>query len=293
MQEINMLLSSQRYKYSSAIFELLKSKTYAVIKGEPLSLLTYGACGERLLGDIDLLVDRKDLKFVETILLKNGFRTTLQSRADKIMMLSSAHQIAPYIKEMPPYKNIMIDVNFDIFWGEYDGKRIDITEFLSDVIEVDIYGCKIKSLTPLKTMVQLILHHYKDMNSLYILSTRENYNISALKDIYYLLINNLNDLSLNKLFDISEKYAIIPFVYYILYHVGILYKDDILDYYIKEFETSEGKYLLNCYGLNESERREWKVDILTRLKSKNLNNLIRSDFTEKDKKKIELNRREF
>ena len=78
-----------------------------------------------------------------------------------------------------------------------------------------------------------------------------------------------------------------------MYHVGILYKDDILDYYIKEFETSEGKYLLNCYGLNESERREWKVDILTRLKSKNLNNLIRSDFTEKDKKKIELNRREF
>ena len=64
MQEINMLLSSQRYKYSSAIFELLKSKTYAVIKGEPLSLLTYGACGERHLGDIDLLVDRKDLKFV-------------------------------------------------------------------------------------------------------------------------------------------------------------------------------------------------------------------------------------
>ena len=55
----------------------------------------------------------------------------------------------------------------EMFWGEYEGKRIDISEFLSDTIEIDIYGCKVKTLPPLKAMVQLILHHYKEMNSIY------------------------------------------------------------------------------------------------------------------------------
>lgn len=288
-----MLLSSQNYKNSALIFENLKSKNYAVIKGEPLSFQAYGKCGERHLGDIDILIERKELTSLETILQKNGFRTILKSRADKITMLSFSHQIAPYIKENPPYKDTMIDINFDIFWGEYKGKRIDIGEFLSDTIFLEIYGVKIKALPPLKTMIQLILHHYKDMNSLYLLYTRKSYNIAGLRDVYHLLKSNLNDISCDKLYDISEQYNIIPYVYYVLYHVGMLYEDNVVNNYIREFKTSEGVNLINCYGLNESEQHEWNVDVLTRLKSKNLNCLIKNDFTEKEMRKIELNRRMF
>ena len=293
MQKIKILLSSQKYKYVASIFESLASKPYAIIKGEPLSLFAYGEFGKRHMGDIDLLISRKDLYYLENLLLEDGFQATLQSRKDKIMMLSSAHQISPYIKEIPPYKNVILDINFDIFWGEYEGKRIDIDEFLSDTIELDIFGYKTKTLIPLKAMVQLILHLYKDMNSLYMLATRGVYSVIALKDVYYLLKRNVNVLSVDNLYNISEQYDIISYVYYVLYYVSVIIKDPFLDVYIKAFKTKKGEYLLNCYGLNDSERHEWKVDILTRFKSDNVYELIKDDLTDKDKRKIEINRKVF
>lgn len=53
------------------------------------------------------------------------------------MMLSTSHQIKPWISDIPPWEKIEVDLNFDIFWGEYEGKRVDIEEFLSDTIEFD------------------------------------------------------------------------------------------------------------------------------------------------------------
>lgn len=34
--------------------------------------------------------------------------------------------------------HLNVDVNYDIFWGEYEGKHCSIDEFLSDT--VDIFG---------------------------------------------------------------------------------------------------------------------------------------------------------
>ena len=105
--------------------------------------------------------------------------------------MSHSHQLLPYYS----YINnqlICIDLNFDIFWGEYEGKRVDIDEFLCDTIEMDIYGVKVKTLPPLKAMIQLILHHYKDMNSIFLLATRKSIRYDMFKDVYYLLKNNIN-----------------------------------------------------------------------------------------------------
>lgn len=81
----------------------------------------------------------------------------------------------------------IVDINYDSFFGEYTGKRVDIDNFLSDTIEMEIYGVKVKTLSPLKAMVQLILHHYyKEMNSIYHLASHDNINYNMLKDVYYL-----------------------------------------------------------------------------------------------------------
>lgn len=82
-------------------------------------------------------------------------------------MLTFSHQIVLWIKEVSSWGQVFIDLNFDSLWGEYEGKRIDIDEFLTDAVEMDIYGVKVKTLPPIKAMIQLILHHYKDMNSIF------------------------------------------------------------------------------------------------------------------------------
>ena len=263
---------------------------YAIIKGEVLSKQAYGKNGFRHSSDIDILIPRRKIHEIEDALGEFGFYNSAKTRVDKIMLLSNSHQIAPWVKEIPPWGKAVIDLNFDIFWGEYEGKRISIEEFLSDTIQMDVYGVKLKTLPPIKALIQLILHHYKDMNSIFLLATRNSIKYEMFKDIYYLLKNNLDVISLDKLHAMSIEYEIIPYVFYVLYYTGQIFDDDILKHYIEAFRTTEGETLLNCYGLCTKERKEWKYDFKTRLSTDNLYELIRDDLTEKDKEKILINK---
>ena len=291
MDNITSIISTIRYKNNACFFDSISSCNYANIKGEALSVLAYGKTGVRKSNDIDILTSRKDFGYIENALLNDGYHSNT-NRVSRIMLLTQSHQIAPYVRKTGQIE-LNIDINFDIFWGEYTGNRIELEDFLSDTIEMEIYGVKVKSLPPLKAMIQLILHHYKDMNSLFLLATRKSIKYEMFKDVYYLLKNNLEAISLDKLYEISAEYEIIPYMYYVLYHTGQLYNDEILQQYIEEFKTLEGEILLNCYGLNESERREWRCDFKTRLEAENLYDLIKDDLTERDQEKIAINRRVF
>ena len=158
---------------------------------------------------------------------------------------------------------------------------------------MDIYGVRVKTLPPLKAMVQLILHHYKDMNSIFLLATRKSIKYDMFKDVYYLLKNNLDTITLDKLYAMSSRYEIIPYVFYILYHTGQVFDDEILRQYIEAFKTPEGEALLDYYGLCVKEQKKWKCDFKTRLEAENLYDLIKDDLTEKDKEKIAINKRVF
>lgn len=289
--ENKILLYQNRYHFSKVHEILVKLNVpYAIIKGEPLSILAYGKEGQRSSNDVDFLVSRSSLKKIEEIIYKMDYLQRPLSRESRIMMLSSSHQTLPYYNIK---YNLFIDINFDVFWGEYDGVRIDINEFLSDVIETEIYGVKVRTLTPLKAMIQLLLHEYKDMNSIFLLATRKCIKYDMFKDVYYLLKNNLNTISLDKLYAMSAKYEIIPYVFYVLYYTGQVFDDDILKQYIEAFRTLEGEALLNCYGLCAKERKEWKCDFKTRLASDNLYDLLKDHLTEKDRDKIAINKRVF
>ncbi len=264
---------------------------YALIKGEPLSIMAYERSGLRQYQDIDILVSRDNLEVVESILQKIGF-CQCSNRISRALPLLSSHQLQKYaikVGNLP----ITIDINYDIFWGEYEEKRVDIEEFLSDTVDMEIYGVKVKTLPPLKTMVQLILHHYKDMNSIFLLATRNSIKYEMFKDVYYLLKNNFEEISIEKLYRISSEYEIIPYVFYVLYYTSQVFEDEILKKYIEAFRTPEGERLLNLYGLCEKERKEWKVDFNTRLEADNLLPLIEADLTDRDRRKIEINKKVF
>jgi len=266
---------------------------YAIIKGGALSKLAYLKENERISSDIDILILRKNIYEFEQVLSKLNFNNGFPTRSDKITLLSASHQVSPWVKEIPPWGTVVIDLNFDIFWGEYEGKRIDIEEFLTDTVEMEIYGVTVKTLPPIKAMIQLILHHYKDMNSIFLLATRKSIKYDMFKDIYYLLKNNLEEIPLDKLYTLSTEYEIIPYVFYVLYYTGQVFDDEVLKKYIDTFRTPEGEALLNCYGLCEKERKEWKCDFQTRLKTDDLYSLIKDDLTEKDHEKIAINKRIF
>ena len=275
-------------------FEVVKrfNFPYAIIKGEALSLMAYGELGKRNSQDIDLLISPKYIGIAKVILNDNGFYYIIKNKYDKVLTLSMSHQSPTYIKKTK-ISYIYLDLNHSIFWGEYAGKCVDIDTFLEDIIDMEIYGCNMKTLPPIKMLIQLILHHYKDMNSIFLLATRKSIKRSMFDDVYFLLKNNLEDIPLDKLYTLSKFYGIIPFVYYVHYHVGLFFQDETLREYISAFKTDEGERLLNCYGLNDNERREWKCNVTMRLETENLYDLIKDDLTAKDIEKIKMNRRVF
>lgn len=296
MVDNRVFLNMERY---IQLHKILFNATvpYAVIKGEPLSLLCYNEKSARDSQDIDILIERKHISYFERRLKESGFTMLINKnkftcREGRILCISHSHQIPPYIKETLN-QQIEVDLNFDIFWGEYTGKRIDIGKFLSDTIELEIYGCTVKTLPPLQAMIQLILHHYKEMNSIYHLAGHNCINYSMFKDVYYLWKNNKDAISLEKLHAISSDYKIIPYVFYVLYFTNWIFKNTELQNYVEAFRTSEGEVYLNYYGLAEKERKLWNVDFQTRLEVNNLYEIIRDDLTEADIEKLDRNRKIF
>ena len=260
---------------------------YAIIKGEVNSFYEFGKFGKRIYRDIDILVSRNNAPKIQDIFFNNGYEC-LQNRKEKLFYKMYSHQFPPLYN---PKLMLQVDLNVNLFWGEYEGKLIDIEEFLSDTIEMEIYGVKVKTLPPIKAMIQLILHHYKDMNSIFLLATRKSIKYDMFKDVYYLLKNNLDTIPSDRLYAMSAEYEIIPYVFYVLYYTGQVFDDEILKQYIEAFRTPEGEALLNCYGLCAKERKEWKCDFKTRLDADNLYDLIKDDLTEKDHEKIAINKR--
>lgn len=265
---------------------------YAIVKGSPLACYKTGEVGTRLSNDIDILISRQDITEMEKILEKNDFQSTYNtSRKEHIMLISNSHQIPPFSKKMGRLCS-QIDVNFDLFWGEYTGKRIDVAEFISDTVDMEIYGCQIKTLPPLKTMIQLILHHYKEMNSLYHLTGHVAARKRFFEDVYLLCQRFPEEISVEKLYEACCGYEILPFAYYIFYYTRKVYGDEMLDAYLKALWTENGGALLEYYGLAEQERKPWKIPFEERLE-RDVSALIYSEMTESDIEKLERNRRLF
>ena len=294
LSEKQIILKSKLYfKLFESALEDMKNIKYAIIKGDALSILAYNRPGARYFNDIDILIDKDNLEYLKKILKKHGFEKINDSRYNDVFFSSYSHQLIPYVKDIDGFK-VYIDVNFDIFWGEYEGNRININEFLSDTQTINIYDNEIKTLSTIKSIIQLILHHYKDMNSIYLLSMHKSINILMFKDLYYLIKNHKSEITPRYLYDMCQYYDILPYAYCVLYYTYEVFNEDsFIKEYVDVLFNNEGHRLLNYYGLCNAERKVWKVDFKTRVQSNDIFSLIKNDLTDKDLLKIELNNKCF
>ncbi len=301
---LNIITGRFFFHNTMDLFEYLNKANieYAVIKGEALSVQAYNANGVRSYSDLDILVSKDDINIVSSFLRQNGYYNSinetilndpLKCRAAEIFYLSTSHQYFTF-KKMIREHTLEIDLNFDVFWGEYDGRRLDVRScFLKDAVFMDLYNCKVKCLNPIKAFIQLALHNYKDMNSIYILSKGNVSYESHMKDLFYLLINNIRLIPVDQLYDLSNSLEIIPYIYYMLHFMSCYYHDSLLEPYIKKFKTDDGELLLNCYGLNKKERRQWDITIEQRLNRDYVAHYIKHNLSSEELKKIDINKQYF
>lgn len=280
------------YKELEPLFIALSSINYAVVKGEVLSQQIYGSTDKRRPSDIDILVDKNDVKKIENELFKLGFNQKdlddNKKRHIRVLCMTYSHQIPSFYKEKLGF-GLSVDINFDIFWGEYEGKRCSIKEFLSDTVETNIYNVAVKSLPVEKAFVQLILHHYKEMNSLYHLTHYNCIRTNMFKDIYIMLLFNMKAITVKRVIELCETYSIGSIVYYMVYYTYLVFNDTFLLRYLEKLECYKDVTLIKSYGLSSRERKNWKVSFNERLDNDQLCSVVIDELSASDLIKMEIN----
>ena len=281
------------YKELRPLFEALSSVNYAVVKGEVLSQQIYGVPDRRRSSDIDILIDKSNVKFLEIELRKLGFEQRLpndpcEARRNRVLCMAYSHQIPSYHKDVMGF-HLNVDVNYDIFWGEYDGQRCSIVDFLSDTVDMDIYGVTVKTLPIEKSFAQLILHHYKEMNSLYHLSQHNTICTDMFRDVYDMLQNNIHLLSSETVKRLSEQYSIGKYMYYMIYYTREVFKESMLDGYLNELQIYRDYELLESYGLSADEKKNWGIKFANRLNNAQLWQVLQNELQQDDIDKLKHN----
>lgn len=286
--------AARKVKYQYLI-NLLNQKAdfpYVVIKGEVLSVMAYGAAGKRNSGDIDVLVDRKDLKALEMILKEDGFESTELTRQEKIVARAFSHQIEPYHKQLP-LGTLEVDINYELIWGEWQGCRPSVSEMLARREVTDVFGVQVPCLTVEDAFIQMCLHHYKDMNVLFHLTLHNPINRRLFQDMAGFWTLQSDKMDLPKLHKWMEEYNLTPFFYYMAYYTAQICDAPGLAEWAKELETPEGVALLDTFGLAESERKTWPLPFEERLENEQLPELVCSLLTEQELEKAKQNHKIF
>lgn len=288
-----MTFVSTRMSYTTLnkIIENKSAPDFVIIKGEPLSVYAYGEPGKRICADVDILIAKENVKFIIKILEDEGycFQNNL-SLAKRAITMNYSHQTPEMFKVINGIYS-HIDINFDLFWGEYKGKRINIFDFISEKVNMIIYGFDIPTITPLKMLVVLILHHYKDLNSIYKL-TQNGIKKSMFDDVFYLVKNNLSSITVDNIVEICHLYGIEEYAYYVFYFTNCIYCDDTFNELIDALYSEKASELLYYYGLTEKEKKKWMSEFEDRIDA-DIYELVKKDLTNSDIKKIEINKKIF
>lgn len=292
---VNLAAIKERYQACEPFFKNA-SFPYAVIKGAVLSSAVCQDPYRRLSGDIDILISRRDADKAKNLLKGCAFiqgRVSESgivpfSRKEILYQTSTSHQTAPYIKKtdnkLCPYVNL--DVNMDILWGECEC-RSDMDLVLSHTEKHSLFGIDFYKLTAEMEFVSLCLHHYKDMNSIYLLSGG-SLSLGLLCDIYFYLRNVRP--SANKICELCCKLGVGRYVYVCLSHTMEIFADTLLVPYLDALKNDCQESLLNSFGLNDAERKYWDIPLPERLFHPDLPQYMRRFLNDADIEKIRINR---
>ena len=261
---------------------------YAIVKGEVLSCQAYGKPGCRWTTDVDVLISRKHIGNLEKLLRDNGFESKKLTREEQLISLAFSHQV-PLFHKTTPLSIVTVDINYDIMWGEWSGKRISVEEMLERRQMLSIYNIAVPVLQVQDSFFQLCLHHYKDMNSLYHLCQGNTIKEQSFRDVAFFWQKQQKELDTEALYERIAAYHLEPYFYYVLYGANIVCPNSGVQKALQRLKTPEGEQLLNCFGLNEKERKDWPIPFEERIGSPKIGEILAGLLSKEDEEKVKQN----
>lgn len=292
---VNLAALKERYRACKPFFQKADFP-YAVIKGAVLSAVAYGDPVIRVSGDVDILIRRQDADMAKRLLQECGFiqgRVTDGgivpfSRKEILYQTAASHQTAPYVRAtenaLCPYVNV--DVNMDILWGECE-RRSDMEAVLACREPFRLFDVDFYKLEPEMEFVALCLHHYKDMNSLYLLS-EGSLRLGLFCDIYCYIRQARPSVA--RLSELCVKLDVGRFVYVCLAHTMEVFDEPLLLPYLEALGEMRDERLLDSFGLNDGERHTWDLSLTERVLCPDLPGHLWEILSEQEREKIRINR---
>lgn len=196
------------------------------------------------------------------------------------------HQTLPYVKKIDNTKDgvIMFDINTTILWTETI--EFDVRLFLKNrICDMQICENTIKCCDALGNFLVTCMHHYKDLNSDFLL-LKNGFNMNMFTDIYYLLVNNQHMININELNIVLDKLKIGKYIYYCLFYVNQIFHNDMVEGYIKKIKFNDDM-ILESYGFDDMMKK-WTISFSERFDYEKMSNDIISNLTRSDLKRIEI-----
>ena len=292
---LNMAKIQERMRTCSFLFSQNRIP-YAIVKGPVLSAAAYGNPFVRVSNDLDVLISPEYIEDIDDLLVKEGFiqarivnnQLKKITRKEKIFQSMLTHQIPTYIKKTDNNicKYVILDVNTKIIFGE-SSFQPDVNYVLKQTEKMLIAGVVINKLKCELDFIFLCLHHYKDINSIYLLS-QGSFRLDVFCDVFLYVENQKIDF--NMLIQYCRFLNVGKYVYTILYYTSLIFPSEKLLQIVAFLQSERDDSLINCYGLSEEEKKVWKIGFYERLFHENLSNYIWDNLDEKDKEKIRINK---
>ena len=293
---LNKVSIRERIQACRVIFEQ-EDIPYVAMKGPILSVSAYGDPYLRQSGDIDVLIAPQDVTAFSRQMKKAGFiqgkikNQTIQpvSREEHIFHSTYSHQVVPFIKKTGnvALTHVNVDVNTNLYWGESECS-LNMEQLLFHRIPIEIDGVTLYKLEPISEFIALCLHHYKDMNSLYLLS-QGSLRLRLFVDIYRYILRQREVLPTIQLRQTAEEWGALPYIYYCLFQTAALFPEKVVLDYRDAMQNEKGQNLLNVCGLTQEEQKKWLMPLTARLFSPDFKTQFALMLNEKDKDKIALN----
>ena len=172
-----------------------------------------------------------------------------------------------------------------MFWGEH-GDAMSAEFALQHLETSNVYDVKIKKLSNEIEFISLCLHHYKDLNSIYLL-LKGSYKLCLFADIFYYIKNV--PINVEVLQEKAMTLNALPYVYYCLWYTNKIFQSEKIEALLDRFKSAEDVLLLNAFGLDENEHIRWEIDFWDRLFSPRFKKEFINMLDEKMIKKIKIN----
>ena len=224
---------------------------YAILKGFHLNNTIYESNhGFKLrdFNDVDFLVNKCDLKKVNSILKKHNYiqgsfsRNIMSivpsSRSEQIDMLLNTHQQMQHICpsqyfSLVPGNVCLIDINYTIWEGGNTIDPIPTDYFLENsTIQTTDKGLNYKALKIEHEIVQLCIHAYKDANYSFRKEASEDLLLIKFIDLYYYFKKYGEIINWDELLRLIKNAKVENHMYLILKLVAKLFSPPYLDSFL-------------------------------------------------------------